>query len=195
MKAIKGLAIYPDRGYEEVEVKELDDYQGIVGGMIEAVELIGGSTMYVNEEFLLGQFGPADHNVLASRVAELGGRPDLNGVPGILGPVLLVGPVDGDGNDTDLGVRMREMVMAVVEAMAEIGNQPKFERAAEMASGLAAFDATNPLRSPYSKVNALMAAAEGESPVEWEALANYMGGEWQEARDEHEAEVAEAVAR
>ena len=108
---ITGIAIYPDKRVEEVELNDLKTYQDIVLGWIEAVRLKAG-TMYVNEEFLLGQFGPEDYNSIASDVAGLGGRPDLM-MTGILGPVVLVGHVDAEGWDEDVTEAGRKLVRRV----------------------------------------------------------------------------------
>jgi hypothetical protein len=108
----KAIAIYPDKRVEEIEVSELADYQAIVLGLIEAVGLADGSTMYVNEEFLLGQFGPEDFNSIASDVCGLAGRPDLM-LSGILGPVLVTGPIDDEGYDTDITEMARRWIHRV----------------------------------------------------------------------------------
>lgn len=107
----KGMAIYPDKRVSEVEVKELADYQHIVDGWIEAVTLSDGSTMYVNEEYTY-KFGPDDFNSIASDVAGLGGRMDLL-IYGILGPVVVVGPVDRKGYDTDITKQARQWITRV----------------------------------------------------------------------------------
>lgn len=108
----KGIAIYPDKRVDHLEVDGLKDYQEVVKGLIEAVGLKDGSTMYVNEEYRY-QFGPVDFNSVATDVASLGGRPDIMFTGGILGPVLILGPVDDDGNDTDVTDRALRWVRRV----------------------------------------------------------------------------------
>lgn len=101
---ITGLAIYPDKRIEEVELSGLEDFQAIVDGWIEPVNLRFG-TLYVNEEFFLRQFGPEDFNSIASDVAGIGGNLGLM-LTGILGPAVLVGGLDREGYDesvTDAG--------------------------------------------------------------------------------------------
>lgn len=114
-KPIKGIAIYPDKRVVEVQLSNLKDYQEIVDGHIEAVRFRDGATMYVNEEFLLGQFGPDDFNSIAGDVCGLNGRPDLM-LSGILGPVVVVGPVDREGYDMDI---TPEMVNSINRVKAE----------------------------------------------------------------------------
>lgn len=102
-QAITGLAIYPDKRVEEVELSRLEDFQAVVGGLIEPVNLRFG-TLYVNEEFLYA-FDAKDFNSIASDVAGIGGNVALM-LTGILGPAVLVGGVDSEGYDepvTDAG--------------------------------------------------------------------------------------------
>lgn len=112
----KGIAIYPDKRVEEVEVFLLEDYQAIVNGYIEAVGLKSGDTMYVNEEYWY-RFGPTDLNSIAMDVAGLGGRPDLM-LNGILGPVVVLGPLDDEGNDTDISDQARRWIKRVAREAA-----------------------------------------------------------------------------
>lgn len=108
---IVGVAIYPDKRVEDVTLTKLEDYQKVVVGYIEAVALRFG-TMYVNEEFLLGQFGPEDFNSIATDVCGLGGRPDLM-FSGILGPVVVVGEMDEEGYDLTVNRRGRKAIERV----------------------------------------------------------------------------------
>lgn len=107
----KAIKITSDKVVEEIEVEDYRDMQAVVEGLIEAVELSDGSTMYVNEEFLF-QFGPDRYNSIATDVAGLGGRMDLL-MRGILGNVLIVGPVDDEGYDTDVTDKARRWVKMV----------------------------------------------------------------------------------
>lgn len=115
MSEIKAVAIYPDKRVEfkEFPAKEsnLEAFQEIVDGWIEPVTLTDGSTMYVNEEFRY-KFTADDYNSIASDVAGLGGRPDLM-LTGILGGVVIVGPVDDEGYDTSLTDAARKWVQRV----------------------------------------------------------------------------------
>ena len=94
---IKGLAIRVGGKYEELEFRVLADYQDVVEGDIERVDLNlldnNGAkhriVMFVNDSFLLGQFDiEEDFNELATGMAYVGGRQDLR----LLGSVLIVGP-------------------------------------------------------------------------------------------------------
>lgn len=121
MKAAKGIAIYPDKRVENLTVSTLKDYQSVVGGYIEAVDLTFG-TMYVNEEFLYKCDPVTDRNSIATDLAGLGGRPDLL-MGGILGGVLLLGHTDKDGESTDVTEAARKALKRVVkEAIVDILN-------------------------------------------------------------------------
>ena len=111
----RAIAIYPDKRLQELDIDDLKDMQAVVQGLIEPVTLRDGSTMYVNEEGLY-QFGPEDVNWTAADVAGLGGRPEfMFGRPALLGPVLFVGPVDEEGNDTDVTDTVRRWVRRVAQ--------------------------------------------------------------------------------
>lgn len=120
----KGMRITPNLKVEKVDLKIIEDYQRAVDGYIEAVtlelpEAFGEhagirATMYVNEEYLLGQFGPKDYNIIATTVAMHTGRPDLH--YGILGPVVMVGDVNRQGEDTDL----HEAWISTIKAIASM---------------------------------------------------------------------------
>ncbi len=94
---IKGLAIRVGGKYEELEFRVLADYQDVVEGDIEKVDLNlldnNGAkhriVMFVNDSFLLGQFDiEKDFNELATGMAYVGERQDLR----LLGSVVIVGP-------------------------------------------------------------------------------------------------------
>ncbi len=105
----KGLAVYPDKRVEEVKVDGLADMQAVVGGLIEPVTLADGSTMYVNEE---GRIFGLPFNSIASDVAGLGGAVHVM-LQGVVGPVLLLGPLDNLGDHTDLTDQVRVWVRRV----------------------------------------------------------------------------------
>jgi hypothetical protein len=118
-RTVKGIAIYPDKRVAEVELSDLADYQGIVEGWIEAVTLVDGSTLYCNEEYRY-KFGPHEVNWIASDVASLGGRPHFLFDP-ILGPVVIVGPPDDEGYDTDITDDARRWVRRVGREAGAVG--------------------------------------------------------------------------
>ena len=74
----------------EVEVRDLTEYQRAVAGYIEPITLPTGSVMYVNEE---GRMRGLERNPVAERLA--GMRP-------IVGDVILTGPTNRNGDDTDI---------------------------------------------------------------------------------------------
>jgi Domain of unknown function (DUF3846) len=108
---INGVAIYPDKRIVEVIVSGLSDYQAIVDGYIEPVDLTFG-TMWVNEEFTY-KFGPSDVNWIASDVAGMGGRHEFMLSYPILGPVLITGGTDPEGETLGITDVARRVIRAV----------------------------------------------------------------------------------
>jgi hypothetical protein len=106
-----GILIGTDKTIEDKEFPDLRSLQEAVEGYIEPVTLSDGSTMWVNEEYRY-QFGPERYNSIASDVAGLGGRPDLM-LTLILGPVVIQGPPDQDGNSTPPTEQARRWVRRV----------------------------------------------------------------------------------
>ena len=104
-----GLAIGADKTISEIPVPDLAAKQAAVGGWIEPVTLKDGSTLYVNEE---GALTGLPFNSIATDVAGLGGRPDLL-LRGIVGDVLLVGPVDAAGETLGVTAQGRRWVQRV----------------------------------------------------------------------------------
>lgn len=103
---------------KQLAVQDLDDLtamQGVVGGLIEPVNLRfkgEAATMWVNEEYLI-HFGPTEFNSIASDVCGLGGRPDFMFRIPILGNAFLTGGSDVEGNTLDVGVRGERAVRRV----------------------------------------------------------------------------------
>ncbi len=110
-KTIKAVRITQGKVITWTEVSGLADLQSAVEGLIEPVELSDGSTMYVNEEYLY-QFDPEAVNWVASDVAGVGGMQHFLLAP-IRGPVVIVGPLDEEGHDTDLTEKARRWVLEV----------------------------------------------------------------------------------
>lgn len=85
-------------GGDRISLVDIDptlaSFQEAVGGYIEHVTLAASFGMYVNEE---GKLEGLPHNDLASYLLQLSGYADY-----VAGPAVLVGPPDGEGNDTDL---------------------------------------------------------------------------------------------
>jgi hypothetical protein len=103
-KPVKGIKITTDKKLSNVVIHSLADYQAIVGGYIEAVDLhpaqgrpagADGSTIFVNEE---GKIHGLEFNSIASDLA----LPWLMPWDSIVGDVVVVGPVDGRGEMTDV---------------------------------------------------------------------------------------------
>lgn len=107
---VKGIVIEMDKTVREVTVSSLADMQAIVKGLIEPITLRDGSTMYVNEEGLY-QFSQEDRrgfNSIASDVA-LATHPQP-----VVGPALVVGPLNDDGYDTDVTDWARRFIRKVM---------------------------------------------------------------------------------
>jgi uracil phosphoribosyltransferase len=85
---VKGIKITPDGIITLVTVAGLEDMKRIVGGYIELVR-VAGLTMYANEEGLIHR---QPFNKLAARLA---GQV-------IVGTVLVLGPMNEDGESADL---------------------------------------------------------------------------------------------
>ena len=107
MTAITGLAV-PVDGTAPVVVTidngDLDTYQRLVAGRIEAIYIsIDGhpATMYLNENGKAGQ-DDGDPAMLNNDLATYLAAPRLQQGDWIVGPVLLVGDPDHDGDDTSL---------------------------------------------------------------------------------------------
>jgi len=75
---------------------DLDLMQALVEGLIEAINLDTGDTMWVNEEFTY-KFDVPRFNSVASDLLGALGRPDLM-LSGIQGNVFITGGPDGNGN-------------------------------------------------------------------------------------------------
>jgi hypothetical protein len=93
-ETIQVVIIDPDGTTRNTEIEHsLGSFQAVVGGYIEGV-FGRGATMYVNEEGLLQRLTP---NPRATSFAErVMGRSGIF----LVGTALIVGPGDGEGNDT-----------------------------------------------------------------------------------------------
>ena len=93
MASIKAVIVHPDGTVQNTEIaNDYKSFQAVVGGYIEGV-LGSTATMYVNEEGLLRAL-PA--NPIATQFAQfILGRNVI-----LYGTALILGPPDGEGNDT-----------------------------------------------------------------------------------------------
>lgn len=114
MKAIK---ITPGGQIEDVEINTYEDLSKAIGGWIEPVNLATPEgqyfTMYVDEEYRLKHTLAV--NVLAMQLSGMCGRVDLM-YQGILGPVVLLGPVDGEGDDTSVTPSVKRTIQRLVRS-------------------------------------------------------------------------------
>ena len=108
---VKGIRIAADKTVTDIELNSLEDYQAAVVGMIEPITLSDGTTMYVNEEYRY-QFTNDDVNWMAGDIAASMGSPHFLFDP-ILGPVVVVGPLDDEGYDTDITAKARRVIKKV----------------------------------------------------------------------------------
>lgn len=97
MSLIKLLTIRPDFTTEEHTVEQGETYpvlRDAVGGLIEPIDLTPTLTMYVNEEFL---YSGQEVNPVASHLFRSAGA-----TYDILGPVILTGGIDDEGETVGL---------------------------------------------------------------------------------------------
>ncbi len=96
MANIKAVIVDPDGTVRSTEIENsLGSFQAVVGGYIEGV--FGNvATVYVNEEGLLRSlpFNPLATTFVSHILDHRGMR--------LLGTALILGPSDGEGNDTDV---------------------------------------------------------------------------------------------
>lgn len=109
MTAIRGLRIPANISLpiEAVQVSELAEYQAVVGGDIEVVEAdVFGLSIYLNETGRLDGLGINERaTVLTARLRHP-----------IVGDVLVLGPIDSDGDDTDLSDEHKNFILAAAGA-------------------------------------------------------------------------------
>ena len=95
----------PSAPVTSVAVTDLDDYQAAVSGDIEFVEADRhGLGLYLNET---GRLDGLRENARASRLAQRLGYP-------IVGDVLVLGPVDDDGDDTNITSELERFVRETI---------------------------------------------------------------------------------
>ena len=93
---IQAIVINPDATFTVGPIDaSLKGLQGIVGGYIEAVTT-DDTTIFINEE---GKLTGQEFNPLATLLWwQL--APHMRGVDVLVGPAVVLGPVDGNGNET-----------------------------------------------------------------------------------------------
>lgn len=107
---VQGIVI-PADAEAPLELREfatLEDYQAVVGGCIEAVDLLDfGVTIYVNEEGLLR------HLPLNSRASFLWWYhvPEARQKAMLIGDAVVVGLPDRSGKNTDLPATVRQLLL------------------------------------------------------------------------------------
>lgn len=116
---VQGIVIPADteRPLEQREFARLEDYQAVVGGWIEAVDLHDlGVTVYVNEEGLLRQLP------FNSRVSFLWWYhvPEARQKAMVVGDVVLVGLPDRNGDSTDLPREVRSRLLTPARYRVEL---------------------------------------------------------------------------
>lgn len=106
----KGVLIKSDGTITTGEFGSLESLQAAVGGYIEAIYLHKlGVSAYVNEE---GKFNGLPLNRTATQIARAhsGMAPD----DFIVGDMLILGPVNRNGDDTDCPPGVVEMLLALI---------------------------------------------------------------------------------
>lgn len=97
---VHGLMIRPDKSVSPTILRSLADYKAALEGCYLEHYLLAGGSMYVDEEALVKQYDPSRINYVASAVVSTIGRIELT--QWILGSVLVVGPPDLEGWDTNI---------------------------------------------------------------------------------------------
>lgn len=99
------------------EVHALADYQEVVGGFIQVVELDNPRTsLYMDEE---GKLKRLPVNRRASLLMWVH-RPIFHGADFVCGPALLIGPSDDDGNDTDVPTELDDLLFDTLSYKMEV---------------------------------------------------------------------------
>jgi hypothetical protein len=102
---IKALVIQPDGRIEHTTLSSYDDYNKAVGGWIEALQLGPNASGYINEE---GKLIGLPRNDKATKLCHA--RKSIFPTDFIVGPLLVVGPLDSEGNDTDLSDEVAKVI-------------------------------------------------------------------------------------
>ena len=138
----------PDDPITELEVFQLEDYQAAVGGWIEPVDIPElGVTMYVHEEGLVLGLP------FNSRAAFLWWYfvPEARQKAMLVGPALVVGQPDRNGDSTDIPARVAEMLkpdMAGGKSLEEAGAE------FVLASGNDSVIFSDPVSDPFDNTDA-----------------------------------------
>lgn len=117
-KEAKGIIIYPGSTWEHRVFTQLQDYQQVVGGLIEAVRLFDHTyenevaTIYVNEE---GRLIDLPINAVAGGLSFL-----LNGEDTLFGNAIVVGASDEEGYDLDVPEWIVEFIRHVAKEVPRV---------------------------------------------------------------------------
>lgn len=94
---MKAVVISVDGTAKVCEIADYDDLNAAVGGWIEAIPLGDNASAYINEE---GKLRRLPLNPVATAIAHRKHSIRLNDF--IVGPMVIVGVPDREGNDTDV---------------------------------------------------------------------------------------------
>jgi len=117
----RGIVIPWDRA-QAIRLQEfngLDDYQKAVGGLIEHVELLtpAPAGIFLNEE---GRLHQADFNPRATLLLMVHNQAFLYGGAKLLGDVVVIGPVDDEGETLDVPGYYEELLLHTTEYKVEV---------------------------------------------------------------------------
>lgn len=111
---LKALKVNPDKSIEELDMDvpdKLSLFQSAVGGYIEGVYLDGiNARMYMDEEYLFKK-EPHEANIVASILFER--EYDQSNL--ILGPVVIFGGYDDEGEVAAIGEEAERIVRSIAE--------------------------------------------------------------------------------
>lgn len=94
---MKTVVINVDGTAKVCDLNSLEDLQQAVGGYIEAIALGNNASAYINEE---GKLRSLPLNAVATAIAHRKNSLRLNDF--IVGPMVILGIPDENGNDTDI---------------------------------------------------------------------------------------------
>ena len=120
--AVTAIVIHADGNAETIEVvADLEALGEIVGGILEAIvpQVDTGYrwTAYLNEE---GKLEGLPHNFVADVIATMLGWAGRVGGDFLVGPVVFLGPIDAEGDDTSIQDNVVEAILDYYRANGEV---------------------------------------------------------------------------
>lgn len=99
-KGVRGYAKQPNGPWKEVIISDYQDIQKVIGGYFQIVPIAEKFTLYCDDEGKLKELEP---NLIWMDT-------DRTMIDILVGPILLLGPVDREGNDTNATPEMLDLL-------------------------------------------------------------------------------------